>query len=119
MPIDLKKIRISSYLMNSLTGGDESYHNICRLKLDLEDRNHRQKLLQFLNKWRCRQFAHYDHASASRGIARWHNNYKRTLPNAASQLLELRDSQIKRFASLFDNLKTVRASTDEKGRKKL
>ena len=103
----LYEIAIGSYLFSEVVDFDESFlalQEAVEGRVDLDESEHRQALLTWLNKWGCRQFSlnHHDHASGQ--IQAWYGVYAASLPAADVDLWLARDDQLNAAADAYGDL---------------
>jgi hypothetical protein len=71
---------------------------------------HRECLLRWLNKWKCRQFKLSDHGLASSELADWAKTWPPRLPAPAEHLTDLPSEQLRTCAEAYEALSVKTAS---------
>lgn len=87
------------------------FHQQIGFVLDINNRDHRVALFEWLNSWGCRQFAKKDHKTASRSLVAWGKDYIDKLPPEDADLLELTEVHLNSVAQAYGALKDRTAST--------
>lgn len=114
--MNLAEFAFSCYVFGISTKYDADYLRFVRQttpSLDLNQELHRRYLLQWLNKWGCRQFAKKYHGEASMQIKDWFDNFGVGLFPAGKSLLFLTDSDFNlvefAYSALIDRIASKRA----------
>ena len=113
----LSQLAFACYLYGAFTDFDKSFIdflNATKFSVDLTISEHRNKLLIWLNSWGCRQFAVEYHNQASQEILSWYNEYESNLPEAATNLWELTESEFISVGLAFESLSKHPASMRKK-----
>lgn len=93
----LAELAFACHIYGSMTDYDRSYHHFRQEtapQLDLKNADHRLALIEWLNKWGCRQFARAYHHVASEEIREWYQAYGERFFSADKSLLDLNDSDL-------------------------
>jgi hypothetical protein len=96
-----------------LTDFDTSYFDFVKSVSgipNLRDDSHMAALLQWLNRWGCRQFALDFHGFAAENIREWADTCLDLLPSTQTTLHEMSASQLENTVQAFDALKIKLAS---------
>lgn len=109
----LYELAFACYVYGCISNYDTSYRDLLEStnrSPDLTIVGHRMALLEWLNKWGCRQFAKSYHDLASAEISDWYENFAANLPPSQKTLLELSNVEINTAVRAFDNLVQRKAS---------
>lgn len=93
----LSELAFACYIYGRMTDYDSSYQDFLRTTNhmpDLKRAEHRTALIDWLNKWGCRQFAKDYHSLASQQIEAWHQRFSNSLFPTDRTLLQLSDEDI-------------------------
>ena len=110
--VRLYGIAICSYLFNKLFDPDESFSKLqtdVKGQVDLNQKEHRTELLDWLNNWGCRQFKRSDHEDASAEICAWYKQHGPSLPGGDVDLWLANDAQLEAAANAYGALSKRRA----------
>lgn len=119
--IKLSELAFACYLYARFTDYDSSYLRFLKEthgRPDLNVSEHRSALLEWLNKWGCRQFAKEAHDFASSEILSWFNEFKSILFSTHKNLLELTEDDYKNIYNAYKSLSNKKASNKIKCNKK-
>lgn len=111
-PVSLGALAYASNVYNAMTDFGSSFREFQRRvhpKPDLDDADHRQALLTWLNAWGCRHLALACHEDVSRELVSWYTLARYRLPGSADRLADMGDGVLDKFAELFDDLSTLPA----------
>jgi hypothetical protein len=110
--VDLFQLAFTSYIYESFTPFAESYNSFLTAvgnKLDLNNSGHREELINWLNKWGCRQFSLKYHELASGEISSWYKaGYMKQIPQD-KKLWELTLQELESIAGIYDALMEKKA----------
>jgi hypothetical protein len=113
--MNLAALAFGCYVYGFLGGEfDGGYRDLLKRtfpELNLEDQQHRRWLLEWLNKWGCRQFKKSDHDVASREIEAWNLKFAPLLFPKEKALGSLTETDFAAVESAFDDLAERTAST--------
>ena len=93
----LSELAFACYIYTRMSDYDSSYQDFLKATNHAPDLNiakHRKALLQWLNKWGCRQFAKDYHKLASEEIKIWYQEFSALPFHVDATLLELSDNDI-------------------------
>ena len=111
--ITLCEIAFASYLYTHTSDYDKTLKELrenTKNSIDLENSDHRQFLLEWLNSWGCRQFALKYHQHASIEILTWYQKYYNDIIPQHKTLLEIDTSDMDKIMNLFNSLSSAVAS---------
>lgn len=114
----LYELAFACHIYNQMTNYDQSYLDLIRAaggKVNLDLPGHRIALLEWLNKWGCRQFAKEYHDLASEQIARWYRKSQSSLPEPGKPLQELSDAELSSACHAYGDLVQRLACRRSKG----
>lgn len=100
-------LTFSSYLYAHMTYYDrilENFMESVELDLDLSNKEHRKKLLQWLNKWGCRINQDYK-KEYSKTIGEWYEEYRSRLVPQNKDLWRLDDRELDAMDYAYEDLK--------------
>jgi len=111
--IRLSQLAFGCFVYGGLSNYDESYLRFLKITggaPDLGNPSHRKALLEWLNKWGCRQFAVKYHDHSSREILSWHNAHASTLFPRDRELPELGEPELAAAGAAYESLSARIAS---------
>jgi len=103
----LSELAFACLVYGGLTDYDESYLHFLKKaggSVDLGNPDHREALLVWLNRWRCRQFAKSWHQHASAELLSWHNEYGSALFPRDRDLWELSEQELASVGHAYGSL---------------
>jgi hypothetical protein len=110
-PISLGDLAFACYLYDLMTDFGNSLGEF-RLRVngnpDLDELDHRQALLTWLNAWGCR-IALDSHVLLSNKLAAWYKTAIGRLPDPTDRLVTMDGRALDKFEKLFDQLSGLRA----------
>lgn len=83
-----QELQVSSYLFRRFSNDDESYIVIAKRALNLNLKEDQSQILEFLNKWGCRQFKRENHPETAESLKKWFSKFESVLPHQSETLLE-------------------------------
>jgi hypothetical protein len=111
--VTLSDLAFACHVYGGVSGYDSSYRQFLKAtggNPDLTDAGHRRAMLQWLNKWGCRQFKSEHHHKASSEILEWSSQYVSTLFPVEGQLRDLSQAQVAAAATAYESLSSKTAS---------
>jgi hypothetical protein len=81
---------------------------------NLNDADHLQHLLTWLNAWGCRQFSREYHEMASNALREWGREHLARLPGVDSSLLTITDHDLEQIVPVYDRLSAIQAAVRQK-----
>lgn len=103
----LAELAFGCYIYAAMTGYDSGYSEFLRKTspaLDLTQEQHRKSLLEWLNKWGCRQFKIAHHDSAANEIKAWYAEVNTKLFPEHTHLLSLTDTDLGAVEEVYNGL---------------
>jgi len=103
----LYEVAFACWVFGNVLDFDKSYERFLKAvdrTPDLNNREHRQALLEWLNDWGCRQFACKDHCQAGSELLSWHNEFGSVLPAAEKHLWQLDDAEVTQAVHAYADL---------------
>ena len=110
----LCELAFACYVYSQMTDYDNAYGRFLEATNytpDLRIPKHRIELLEWLNRWGCRQFAKNCFDLASDEIGTWYEDSNDLLPSPDKALLDLRDADIESASTAYERLAERTAST--------
>ena len=114
----LSDFAFACYVYGNLESDDTTYEDFRKSinnKLDLENGDHRNNLLEWLRKWGCRQFHVSQNDLSSNEILNWHNANNKKISILNKDLYYLNGSEILVLGDLYSSLKEKKASVNKIG----
>jgi hypothetical protein len=112
--MQLEDLRRNCRLYEQQTGYDTSlrrFRDRVGPEVRIQDPDHRQAILDWLNDWGCRQFAIAHHNSASQSLLEWAEVWMPRLPQAAARLDQLSPEELDVAEAAYADLFNRHAST--------
>jgi len=104
----LGELAVACYIYKIVSKDDYSYEQFRQSTEDSPDlckQEHRNALLEFLNKYGCRHITKDSHEKiASKKIVDWYKEYYGKLPQKRERLWDLEDEKLKSFDEIHINL---------------
>ena len=120
--MNLYQLAFTCYIYDSYTTFNRTYkvlRSAVGKSLDINNPDHRKLLIEWLNKWGCRQFSLEHHQTASHEILAWYKDgHVEKLPTV-KQLWELKESEFDKISYAYNALACRVASKKEKNKKVL
>lgn len=110
----LYELACACYVYAGFTDFDKTYCNFLRSTapdLDMRNEKHREALLEWLNKFGCRQFEKSFHKQASQNLKRWYEENEHLLPPPGRMLLDLSEDELNNAEDTYKNLMNEKASS--------
>jgi len=111
--IKLYDLAFASYLYTHTSNYDKTLNEFrknTKNSIELENPEHRELLLKWLNSWGCRQFAKKYHQYASAKILTWYQKYYNDIIPKHKKLSDINNTDLKKINNLFDSLSSIVAS---------
>lgn len=111
--IEIYGLAFTSYVYKGITGYDETYKKLIgntKGIVDLNNPQHREFIIKWLNSWGCRQFAVKYHSTASESILKWYTENSEKIIDPAKSLLDINELEIRNLGEAFETLSNVIAS---------
>ena len=111
--MNLAELAFFCHCYSNITRYDRAYLNFLdrvNSQLNLENKTHRFEILNWLNKFGCRQFAKKYHPQASDSIKIWYENHYETLINIPNNILALTEDNMLRIKDVYEPLRSSFAS---------
>jgi hypothetical protein len=88
----------------------DNFLNKTQPSFDMGNKEHRNKLLEWLRAWGCRQFQIDYHVQASNDLESWYEENGDMLPAPTCNLFELSTANLENIGKIYDKLTKVKAS---------
>jgi hypothetical protein len=114
----LVELAFCCYCYACLTENDKAYFSFIRTTNgipDVDNPNHRQAVLDWLNDWGCRHFAIGQHELAAQELFDWHSQFAHTLPAVTIRIWELTDDDFTTLREAYSSLANRTASLRRRG----
>lgn len=114
----LAELAFCCYCYGRRTDNDRAYLSFLQATNgipNVDDPNHRQAILEWLNDWSCRQFAIEHHELAKQELFDWHSQFSDRLPAPAIHIWELTDNDYMTLRDAYDSLSSRTASLRRRG----
>lgn len=107
----INELKIACYLYERFTSYDKDYRDLRSIeRLNLSEREHTGKLLEWLRSWGCRQFKKNDTEMSVRALSEWYSKDLKLLPPYGTNLLGGDKSLFELTTVIFDRLRNTKIS---------
>lgn len=103
--ITLNDMKIACYLYDKFTDSDRQYRKLIEIgTINLTQKEHTKKLIEWLRNWGCRQFKKENEELSIANLMTWFSKYSNKLPHYNTMLLKCTEEALKGYPEIFDSL---------------
>ena len=118
--ITIPKLRTACYLYGASTSFDPAYQKFLPFReLNPTEPADQQRILRFLRKWGCRQFATNQEEVSRQALSEWYTACHKMLPPLYGTLSKCTDAQLSSVPDIFDALSQRLASEKNRDGKRV